>query len=262
MCFPFKRHSAYLPQLCTFSRIRWRTSPVECTCCSPATWEPWRLPSKGMGFSSGECQTPSSPWECPGPTLKSQIAGSLLQRIRSMVKCPPVSSLGLRMDDDTISIAVSLCLGTPLCRPHPCIQCGVPVDESAVHALSCRKSGGQHVRHNAMNDVICRSLTAAGIPCQTEPHSLVRSDGKRPDGVTMLPWKSGHPLVWDATCLDTYTPSYVSLAASRAGAVAEMADNWKSAQYTHLQSTHLFAPVSAGTSGVFGEECPCTSWES
>ena len=57
-------------------------------------------------------------------------------------------------------------------------------------------------------------------------------------------------LVWDATCSDTY----VNLAASRAGAVAEMAENRKSAQYTHLQSTHLFMPVSAETSGVFGEE--------
>ena len=47
------------------------------------------------------------------------------------------------------------------------------------------------------------SLTAEGRYCRTELHSLARSDGKRPDGVTMLPWKSGRPLVWDATCSDT-----------------------------------------------------------
>ena len=188
------------------------------------------------------------------PASRARLLAASCKESGAWLNAPPVSSLGLRMDDDTISIAVSLRLGTPLCRPHPCIQCGVPVDESAVNALSCRKSGGQHVRHNAMNDVICRSLTAAGIPCQTEPHSLVRSDGKHPDGVTMLPWKSGRPLVWDATCSDTFAPSYVSLAASRAGAVAEMAENRKSAKYTHLQSTHLFVPISAKTSGVFGEE--------
>ena len=49
-------------------------------------------------------------------------------------------------------------------------------------------------------------------------------------------------------------PLLCSLAASRAGAVAEMAENRKSAHYTRLQSTHLFVPVSAETSGVFGEE--------
>ena len=49
-------------------------------------------------------------------------------------------------------------------------------------------------------------------------------------------------------------PSYASLAASRAGAVAEMVENGKSAQYTHLRSTHLFVPVSVEMSGFFGEE--------
>ena len=56
--------------------------------------------------------------------------------------------------------------------------------------------------------------------------------------------------------LSNYAPSYVSLAASRAGAVAEMVENGKSAQYTHLRpgSTHLFVPFSVEMSGFFGEE--------
>ena len=76
-----------------------------------------------------------------GTQSQELIVGSLLQRIRSMhMIAPPVSSLGLRMDGGTIPIAVSLRLGTPVCHPraHLCIQCGVPVDETAVHALSCR----------------------------------------------------------------------------------------------------------------------------
>ncbi len=38
-----------------------------------------------------------------------------------------------------------------------------------------------------------------------EPSGLQRLDGKRPDGVTMVPWKYGKLL---ATCLDTFAPSY------------------------------------------------------
>jgi len=30
-----------------------------------------------------------------------------------------------------------------------------------------------------------------------EPHGLVRDDGKRSDGLTLLPWNSGRSATWD-----------------------------------------------------------------
>jgi len=36
-----------------------------------------------------------------------------------------------------------------------------------------------------------------------EPAGLSRDDGKRPDGVTLLPWAKGKPLAWDVTVPDT-----------------------------------------------------------
>ena len=35
-----------------------------------------------------------------------------------------------------------------------------------------------------------------------EPRGLYRTDGKRRDGVTMIPWELGEQLVWDVTVLD------------------------------------------------------------
>jgi hypothetical protein len=32
-----------------------------------------------------------------------------------------------------------------------------------------------------------------------EPNGLSRDDGKRPDGMTLVPWIKGQPLVWDVT---------------------------------------------------------------
>ena len=45
----------------------------------------------------------------------------------------PVLYLGLRMDDDTVCMAVGLRLGTPLCQPHICNHCGVAMDTLSTH---------------------------------------------------------------------------------------------------------------------------------
>ena len=96
----------------------------------------------------------------------------------------------------------------PLCEPHCCGHCGQKVDQFALHGLSCVKSKGRHCRH-----------AAAQIPSTLEPNGHFRSDGKRPDGLTIAPWRMGHSLVWDATCPDTYAVSYIAHATREARAV-------------------------------------------
>ena len=64
------------------------------------------------------------------------------------------------------------------------------------------------------------ALSAAHVPSRLEPTGLLRSNGKRPDGVTLAPWKCGQLLVWDATCPDTFTPSYRTHATLEPGRVA------------------------------------------
>ena len=137
------------------------------------------------------------------------------------------------MDDETVRVAVGLRLGTPLCQPHECSHCGSEVDPLGTHGLSCRWSEGRHPRHAAVNDIIHRTLTAANIPSRLEPSGLYRSDGKRPDGCSILPWRCGKVLVWDATCPDTHAPSHLSAAVRGAGVVAAQAEQLKMAKYTH-----------------------------
>jgi len=76
----------------------------------------------------------------------------------SWLNALPVSSLGLRMDNDTIRVAVGLRLGIPLC-----CHCGAEVGHLATHGLSCCWSEARHPRHAAINDIIHRSLTSAKI---------------------------------------------------------------------------------------------------
>ena len=91
------------------------------------------------------------------------------------------------MDDEVLRVAVWLHLGVALCRLHKCHQCGTEVDHLGLHDLSCRKSQGWHSRHTAVNDLLKRSLASARIPSLLEATGIARSDGKRPDGISVMP---------------------------------------------------------------------------
>ena len=128
------------------------------------------------------------------------------------------------------------------------------VDERGLHGLSCRFSKGRHSRNAALNDLVKRSLDSAKIPSHLEPTGLNRMDGKKPNGATMVPWKSGRVLVWDVTCADTLAPSHRQLASTEAGAVAASAEQYKKSKYAHLEAAHRFVPIAVETLGVVGEE--------
>jgi hypothetical protein len=116
---------------------------------------------------------------------------------------------------------------------------------------------GRHFRHAVINNIIQHSLAAANIPSRLEPSGLARSDGKRPDGITISPWEKGRTLIWDATCVDTFAASYVDMADKSAGSVAAMAEDRKKKIYEALAAFHCFVPIAIETSGVFGPETKC-----
>jgi len=101
-----------------------------------------------------------------------------------------------------------------------------------------------------MNDIIWRSLTRAGVPSMKEPHGLVRDDGKRPDGLTLLPWNCGRSATWDVTVVDTLGNAYLlqQIAVTSASA-AETAAARKTTKYSSLSGTHDFFPVALETLG-------------
>ena len=183
---------------------------------------------------------------------RARLLSSTCKESGAWLNALPLSQCGLRMDNETVRLAVGLRLGAPLCYPHQCRHCNNEVDELATHGLSCRWSEGRLPRHAAINDIVCRSLVAAKVPSRLEPNGLYRSDGKRPDGISLAPWKNGKCLIWDATCPDTYAPSHLAVAAGGAGEVAEQAEQAKCHKYSALESKFFFVPIAIETSGVFG----------
>jgi len=150
----------------------------------------------------------------------------------------PITTCGLRLDNESIRVAVGLRLGCKLCEPHQC-PCGAKVDTLGSHGLSCRQSSGRSARHFHLNDSIWRALQRADIPAVKEPLGLIRTDGKHPDGLTLIPWKGGRSMTWDATVTDTVAESYLATTAVEAGAAAEAAAGRKEARLsTATSSSH------------------------
>ena len=154
----------------------------------------------------------------------ARLLASCQPHTAAWLQAMPVPSLGLHLDPDTVRIAVALRLGAPICEPHACRLCNHPVERLGHHALSCKKSAGRFPRHAQLNDLVKRSLSAAGIPSVLEPVGLDRGDGKRPDGLTTFPFTSGKCLAWDATCTDTYADSVVVSSALNPGTAARAAE--------------------------------------
>jgi hypothetical protein len=128
-------------------------------------------------------------------------------------------------------------LGCNLCTPHIC-KCNAKIDEIGIHGLSCSKSSGRFSRHTEINYIINQSLTSIHVNSTLELNGLSRNDGKRPDGMTLVPWIKGQPLIWDVTVVDTLADSYVLKTTEVSGFAAEMACKRKHSKYSSIISSN------------------------
>ena len=92
-------------------------------------------------------------------------------------------------------------------------------------------------------------MTRASTSSVLEPPGLSRTDGKRPDGMTLIPWQRGKSVTWDVTVADTVADSYLYLTSAKAGGVAENAATRKQDKYVDLQQSYTFAPLAFETLG-------------
>ena len=119
------------------------------------------------------------------------------------------------MCDETIRVAVRLRLGLNLYEAYAC-PCGALVSAWGTHGLSCKSSGGRSTRHDQV-DLIWRALKRGDVPVTIEPSGLLRGDGKRPDGLILVPWQNVWYLTWDATVVISLAPSFSNIFASSFG---------------------------------------------
>jgi len=86
-------------------------------------------------------------------------------------------------------------------------------------------------------------IAFASLPVSKEPNRLTRSDGKRPDGLMLVPLKKGKPLTLDVTVVCPLANLYVEDSAKDPGSAAEQAALRKADRYSILGRTHTcFSP--------------------
>ena len=77
---------------------------------------------------------------------------------------------------------------------------------NGLHGLSCELGSGKHSRHALINDIICHA-SRVDIPAIKELTGLTRTDGKRSNDSTFIPWSAGNCVFWDVTIANTMAPS-------------------------------------------------------
>ena len=161
------------------------------------------------------------------------------------------------MTDQQLRITLSLHLGSKICEKHTC-RCGKFVEENGHHGLSCARSAGRFSRHHNLNTLVKQALSSIKVPSILEPYRLTRTDGKRPNGITLAPWEEGKQLVWDVTCVDLLAPSRIKNGSvANPGTAAEDAEELKTAKYVCLTDKgYIFQHLAFEIQGGVG---PSTS---
>ena len=113
----------------------------------------------------------------------------------------------------------------------------------------CEDQSAQHgQRHHLESNAEGQNSSSKGTIGSTT------SDNKRPDGVTLIPWKQGKCLAWDVTMLDTYAQSHLPTTTTNVEHAADKSAISKTQKYLSILQTHLFTPIAIETAGVWNSQ--------
>jgi len=205
----------------------------------------WDLPLVNSKFSGM--------FESSESVDRARLLASSTKESSKWLQVVPSSQLGLLLDNNAARIAVGLRLGSQLCEEYRCV-CGELVKKDGLHGLSCKLKTGITSRHDSVNREFSYGFSAADFPTLLQPPGISRDDGKRPDGMTLIPWSHGKSLLWDVTVRDTLAPSYINETSKKARSIAEKAERLKHNHYRKLKENYLFTPLAFESLGCMGPE--------
>ena len=159
----------------------WETSSgcVQPPVLQKSTQKSWEEPVVKATINKLQNDAPTTEDRARYLAVQQQEVGSWLNALLS-------PQLGTHLTNESFRISCALRLGCEICQAHEC-PCGAEVTNKGYHGLACKRSSGRRSRHEAANDVIARALRSAEVPNIREPAGCSRQNGKRPDGMTLIP---------------------------------------------------------------------------
>ena len=120
--------------------------------------------------------------------------------------------------------------------------------------VSCKLGSGKHSRRALINDIICCACCRSDIPAVKEPTGSTRTDGKCPDGSTLVLWLAGKCVLWDIMIADTKAPSYTAISSVSTELIAKQSSARKLAKYSKLALSFIFVPIAMESFGLLCAE--------
>jgi hypothetical protein len=106
-------------------------------------------------------------------------------------------------------------------------------------------------RHSVIKEILRQAFSPVSVPTLLEPPGMLRADGKRADGLTLVLWSRGKCLVWDATCTDRLCRSSVGSTSRSPGAAAKRSERRKRDVLCTLLCTAITIHVLSFCSGDY-----------
>jgi len=94
------------------------------------------------------------------------------------------------------------------------------------------------------------------VPAVLEPVSMSCDNGKRPDGMTLIPWRRGIALIWDFICSDMLAPPNLLTSCSGSSRLANSTEAAKVRKY-YTQTSMQFLIYVKTLGGAWGS-CTCS----
>ena len=203
-------------------------------------------PPEGLGYPQDSGRLSQTVGILPDPGTQTCLLAEAFKESGAWLSALPVSSLGLRMEDDVIQVAVGLHLGVALCAPHYCCHCRVGSTWQPWTSWTLQQ------RLSLLQPSMISSRGLLMLQRSAAIWNLqVSIDRIASDQMELQLFLGRVESTGVGHHLPRHTGNFIlSLATREPGAVTNEAE--KKAKCARLETSHNYIPVAMESFGVFG----------